>query len=290
MPNKRDYYDVLGVKKGATAAELKSAYRKKALEFHPDKNKSPDAEAKFKEVNEAYEVLSDAQKRQTYDQFGHAAFDPSAGMGGFGGFGGAGGASTGRAGPFTYTYTSGSNPFASGDFSDPFEIFESFFGGANPFRRGPQKPHYSIKISFMEAVKGVEKTIVHQGTTHTVKIPAGADNGTRIRFSDFDVSIDVLPHDTFKRDGYDVFIDHNISISTAALGGTEEILTVDEKPLKIKIRPGTQPNTMLRLRGKGIPHVRGQGRGDQYIRLRITIPSPLSQEQKKLFEQLKQTE
>jgi len=185
MATKRDYYDILGVTKGVSAEELKKAYRKKALEFHPDKNKDKDAGAKFKEINEAYEILSDNQKKKAYDQFGHAAFDPSSGFGGFG----EAGAKTGRAGPFTYTYTSsGGNPFGGmgqGDFSDPFDIFESFFGGVNPFRRGPQKPHYSIKVGFMEAVRGVERTLVHQGESHKVKIPAGADNGTRIQFKDF---------------------------------------------------------------------------------------------------------
>ena len=114
MVTTRDYYDILGVNKSATAAELKKAYRQKALQFHPDKNKSKDAESKFKEVNEAYEILSNSQKRQKYDQFGHAAFRPGAPPGGSGGFGGA---RTGRAGPFTYTYTStGGNPFEGVDF------------------------------------------------------------------------------------------------------------------------------------------------------------------------------
>jgi DnaJ-class molecular chaperone len=289
MPTKRDYYDVLSVSKNASEAEIKKAYRRKALEFHPDKNKSANAESKFKEVNEAYEVLSDQQKRQTYDQFGHAAFDPSSGFGGFGGAG----TKTGRTGPFTYTYTNaGGNPFSDfgqGDFSDPFDIFESFFGGANPFRRGPAKPHYSIKISFMEAVKGVEKTIVHQGETHTVRIPPGADNGTMIRFNGFDVSVDVLPHDVFKRDGDDVFLDHEIAITTAVLGGVAEIPTLDEKTVKIKVRAGTQPNSMVRLKGKGILNLGGRGMGDQYIRLVVKIPETLNSQEKKLFLKLKET-
>ena len=284
MPSKRDYYEILGLAKGASKEEIKKAYRKMALKYHPDKNKQTDAETKFKEINEAYEVLSNDQKKQAYDQHGHQAFDPSSGFGGFGGA-----SRTGRSGPFTYTYTSkGGNPFGfdPNDFSDPFDIFSSFFGGGNPFNRGPQKPHYSIKINFMEAVHGVEKTIIHQGKNHTVKIPAGANNGTRIRFHDFDVSIDVLPHDVFKRDGYDVFIDHQISITTAVLGGAEEIEAID-KPIKIKIKPGTQSHTMIRLKGKGIKHIRGQGRGDQYIRLIVTIPSSLSREERRLFQKLK---
>jgi len=286
MATKRDYYEVLGVDKSASADELKKAYRKKALEFHPDKNKASDAETKFKEVNEAYEVLSDTQKKQQYDQFGHAAFDPSSGFGGFGG-----GARTGKTGPFTYTYTTSGNPFSGfgqGDFSDPFDIFESFFGGASPFRRGPQKPHYSIKISFMEAVEGVERTIVHQGKSHSVKIPPGADNGTRIRFNDFDVSVDVLPHDVFKRDGYDVFVDYDLPLITAVLGGTVEIPSLEGKDIRIKIRPGTQPGSMLRLRSKGVPHLQGSGKGDEYVRLVVKVPDNLNRDEKELYKKLQE--
>ena len=147
MSTKRDYYDILGVTKSASASDLKSAYRKLALQWHPDRNKSPEAESKFKEINEAYQVLSDAKKKASYDQFGHSAFDPSAG--GPGGFGG-------RQGPFQYTYSTSGNPFGNmdfGGFGDPFEIFEQFFGGGgsgNPFgRQAPRKPHYSLKIPFM---------------------------------------------------------------------------------------------------------------------------------------------
>lgn len=284
MTTKRDFYEILGVTKSATKEELKKAYRKMALKYHPDRNKEADAESKFKEVNEAYEILSNDQKRASYDQFGHQAFDPSSGFGGS--------ANAGRSGPFTYTYTnSGGGPgnFGFGDFSDPFDIFESFFGGGNPFGRAQQKPHYSLRIKFMEAVKGTQKTIIHQGKTYEVKIPIGADNGTRIRFNDFDVSIDVLPDETFKRDGYDVFIDHKIKLTTAVLGGVEEIPSL-EKPIKIKVRNGTQPNTMIRLQGQGIKHLRGSGRGDLYIRFIIVVPSSLSREERKLYQKLEKVE
>jgi molecular chaperone DnaJ len=177
-------------------------------------------------------------------------------------------------------------PFGGGgvDFGDPFDIFEQFFGGASPFGRAyQQKPHYSIKISFMEAVKGAERTIVHQGKEHTVRIPAGANDGTRIRFTEFDVSINVTPHPQFKRDGDDSFVDMEIPFTTAALGGNVEVPTVDG-PVKMKVRAGTQPNTMIRLKEKGIPHLRGNGRGDHYIRLVVTIPQSLSREQKRMLE------
>jgi molecular chaperone DnaJ len=280
MPTTRDYYEVLGVAKTATPAEMKTAYRKKALEFHPDRNKAADAEEKFKEINEAYEILSDEKKRQMYDQFGHAAFDPRGGYGQPG--------QGHQQGPFTYTYRSsgGQNPFGGDtDFSDPFEIFEAFFGGGSPFGRQARKPHYSMKIGFMDAVRGVEKTVIHQGKEFTIRVPAGANDGTRIRFDEFDVSIDVQPHETFKRDGYDIFVEHDIPFTMAALGGTIEIPTVD-KPIKLKVRPGTQPNTMVRLKSKGVKHLRGSGQGDQYVRLNVTIPESLTREQKKLLEQL----
>lgn len=292
MPNKRDYYDVLGVTKKASKDELKKAYRKKALEFHPDRNKSKDAEEKFKEVNEAYEILSNPKKKQTYDQFGHAAFDPSTGGGFAGGpFGGSGGARSGRSGPFTYTYTTGPNPFQGADFggfSDPFEIFESFFGGDSPFRREAPKPRYGLTIDFMDAIKGTEKTVKVNGKEKTIKIPAGANDGTRIRFKDFDVTIDVRPHETFKRDGYDVFINHKIPLTLAALGGETIVKTLDGE-LKLKIRPGTQPNSMVRLSGKGIVRLHSHSRGDQYIRLIVKVPENLTREQKKLLQEFQET-
>lgn len=278
-----DYYQLLGVEKTATKEELKKAYRKKALEFHPDRNKAADAETKFKEINQAYEILSDPQKRKTYDQFGPAAFDPSKG----GGPGGPGGFS-GRGGPFTYSYSSsGGSPFGNMDFSDPFDIFESFFGGGG-FQQQQAKPRYGLKIEFMEAIKGTTRSLVHQGTNHTINIPAGASDGTRIRYQDFDVTIDVAAHPEFRREGYDIFLDHHLTFIDAALGLTIEVPTVEEKTIKLKIRPGTQPGTMIRLQGKGVKHLRSSAHGDMYVRLVIATPENLNRQQKKLLKRLKE--
>jgi len=299
MTTTRDYYDILGVSKNASKEEIKKAYRKLALEHHPDRNKSSDASEKFKEINEAYEVLSDHKKKETYDQFGHAAFDPryggagaGAGPGGFGGspFGG-GQTRTYRQGPFTYTYTTyGGGPGVESDFggfSDPFEIFEQFFGGGSPFSRRETKPRYGLNLSFMEAAKGYEKTVNIDGRRKTIKIPAGVDDGSRIRFADFDVTIEVRPDETFQRDGADVFVNHEISLTMAILGGTTAVPTIDGE-VKLRIRPGTQPGTMIRLRNRGIRRLRGFGRGDQYVRLRIKIPEKLSREQKEALKKLEE--
>lgn len=285
MTTKRDFYDVLGVKKTASSDELKKAYRQQALKFHPDRNKAPDAAEKFKEISEAYEVLSNPQKKQQYDQFGHSAFDPSQGFGGGNPF--AGGSRTYRQGPFTYTYTTGGGqPGADfGGFSDPFEIFESFFGGGrSPFRQARQLPRYGLAISFMEAAHGCQRTIVHQGKEYTIKIPAGADDGTRIRFNDFYVTVEVKPHARFKRDGSDVFIDEPITFSQAAQGAVVVVPTLDGE-LKLRVQPGTQSGTLVRLRGQGMPHLQARGRGDQYVRLIIKVPDHLSRRQRQLLEE-----
>jgi molecular chaperone DnaJ len=296
MATKRDFYEVLGVSKTATAQELKSAYRKLALEWHPDRNKSPQATDKFKEINEAYEVLSDEKKRQMYDQFGHQAFGPgmgggAAGQGPFdGGF---------RQGPFTYTYSTGGagNPFDGFDFSDPFDIFEQFFGGGFAGARGGgRRPHpaYEISIDFMDAVKGVSREIhLPKGEAgggsvkKTIKIPAGVDTGSRIRFDDFDIVIDVRPDKTFKREGNDLVSDQEITFSQAALGAVIEVKTVDD-PVKIRVQPGTQPGTLIRLKGKGVPSVRGGSRGDHYVRIQLKVPTHLTKRQKELLEELEQ--
>ncbi len=288
MAAKSDYYDILGVSKGASADEIKKAYRKQALEWHPDKHKDNKeaAEKRFKEINEAYQALSDADKRSAYDQFGHAAFSPGGMPGGFGAAGGPS-TQTGRYGPFTYTYTNtGGGPFAGFDFGDPFEIFEQFFGGATSFRRAARVPRYSITIDFMEAIKGVEKEVNIGGKKRKIKIPAGVDEGLRIRFGDFILSVNVRPHEIFDRDGSDIFVKTTIPFSLAALGGTIEVPTIDGE-VKVRIRPGTQSGIMIRLRGKGAPRLRGRGKGDEYVRVLVAVPKKLDRKQKRIIEAAK---
>jgi DnaJ-class molecular chaperone len=285
MANSRDYYEILGVPKTATPEELKRAYRKLALEYHPDRNKSKEAEEKFKEINKAYEVLGDPQKRQTYDQFGATAFEQGGGAGGpFGGFGG----QSGQYGPFTYTYsTGGSGGFDFGGFSDPFDIFEQFFGGGSPFGARQRRPVYSLSVDFMDAVKGTEKQVTIDGKSQKVKIPPGVDTGSRIRFGEYDVIIQVTPSTRFHREGSDIVTEEEISFPQAALGTEIAVETVEDK-VKLRIPPGTQPETLFRLRGRGVPHLRGNGRGDHYVKIKVVIPKNLTKQQKELLQQFDQ--
>ncbi len=277
------YYDVLGVSKSATAAQIKAAYRKLALKWHPDRNKEAGAESKFKEINQAYEVLSDSNKKQMYDQVGHDNFNARGGNSASGAnpFGGQ------QGGPFTYTYsTSGGNPFEGFGGSDPFDIFEQFFGfGAQQGRRQAH-PVYQIDITFEEAVTGVAKTFEINKERKTIKIPAGVDSGSRIRFSDFDISVQVRPSRDFKREGQDVYIEFPLSLKIAILGGEVTVPSLDKKGIKLKVRAGTQPNSAVRLAGKGLAYPNSNRHGDQYVIFKIKIPERLTGRQKELIEEL----
>lgn len=285
---KKDFYKILGVSKDASPQELKQAYRKLALKYHPDKNKGKEAEEKFKEVNEAYSVLSNPQKKQAYDQYGHSAFNGAGGGGGqqgpFGGFGGQGG-------PFRYSYYStGENPFSNNGaegFTDPFEIFEQFFGGGSPF--GRRKPMYAMTIDFDEAVKGTTKKVTIDGKSKEIKIPAGINTGSRINFDDFSVQIEVRPHKKFYREDYNIITEETISMVQAVLGDIKEVETIHGK-VKLKIPEGTQPGSIIRIKEKGVPHMKGKGRGDHFVKIKIEIPKKTSKKQKELLKEFQESE
>ena len=301
---KRDYYEVLGVSKTATDAEIKKAYRKLAMKYHPDYNPGDkDAEEKFKEVNEANEVLSDPKKRQLYDQYGFAGVDPSyaaqngggPGAGGFGGFGGDG-----------------------VDLGDIFgDIFGGGFGGfggssrqANPNapRKG-QDIRVRITLSFDEAVHGCKKNITitrqqectecHGSGCAAGSSPetcpdcggrgfddqsfalrgmgdAGANGGPS---GDVIVMVTVRPSEVFQRDGYDVWVTVPITYSQAVLGDTVQVPSIDGK-VEYTVPEGTQSGTTFRLRGKGIQYLNGRGRGDMYVKCEVEIPKKLNKAQR----------
>jgi molecular chaperone DnaJ len=361
---KRDYYEVLGVPKGSSKQEIKSAYRRLVKEYHPDRNKAADAEGKFKEVQEAYEVLSDERKKAAYDQYGHA------GTQGFGG------------GGFDPSGFSGGG-FDMGDFGSINDIFEQFFGGnfGGFSQRGAARPQqsrgedleFNLKVKFMDAVFGTEETIRYKrrvncksckgtgakngssvqkcsqcggagqvrqvqstilgnfqsivtcpachgtgtivkepcpdcsghGTINTtedfkITIPKGIPDGVTLRFKekgnagnkggaygDLYINVEVQEHETLEKRGDDIYIDLEIDASEAVLGSEKEILTVHGKDI-LKVPAGTQPEAVIRLSGKGAPRFKGNGNGDQYIKIIIKIPKRLTKSQKALWEKLDQ--
>lgn len=344
---KKDYYEILGLEKGASDDDIKKAFRKLALKYHPDRNSGDkEAEEKFKEINEAYQVLSDPQKRSQYDQFGTADFNG-------GGFEGGG--------------------FDFSDFGGFGDIFDSFFGGgfsgsSRKRRNGPERGadiEYTVSLTFNEAVFGVEKEIninrsekcEHcEGTgakpgTHPktcdkcggtgqikiqrstplgnfvsmstcdkcggkgtiisdpcsfcggsgrtrkqrkikVNIPAGVDTGNVLPLrgqgehgvnggpsGDLYINIKVAPHPVFKRKDFDIYIDTHISFAKAAIGTEIKVPTVDGD-VKYQVPAGTQPGTVFRLKGKGVPRVNSYGRGDQYVNVVVDIPKNINQKQR----------
>ena len=281
-----DYYELLGLKKGASDAEIKAAYRKQALQWHPDRNKAPDASTKFKEINKAYEVLSDSQKRQQYDQFGKEGFER-------GGFGSHSRSQQQQQGPFSYTYSTGGdgqqNPFEGVDFggSDPFDIFEQFFGfgGAPGGRARKRRDLYQMELTFQEAVHGVEKETVIKGQKHSIKIPAGVDDGMKIRFEEFDVLVRVRTDSLFRREGQDIYVERKITFPLATLGGELTVETL-EKPVTLRVRPGTKSGTTVRLRNHGIVYPQQNRKGDLYVIFTIDVPERISSKIKKLLEEL----
>ena len=301
MAAKRDLYEILGVTKSASETEIKSAYRKLARKHHPDIDKSAGAAEKFKELSEAYQVLSDSNKRKSYDQFGHAAFDRGAGgMGGGNPFGegfnpfGGGGGQGNPFGGFSYSWSSqGGQGSPDINFEDPFDLFNQIFGMAGGGQGMRRRPTYSLSITFDESIKGIEKDIEietrdNNGKTERkrlrIKVPAGVDNGTRMRFEEIDIVFKVGKSDKFLREGSDIFTDAALAIPQIVLGDTIEITTVSGS-VKVKVPPATQPGSLIRIKGKGVNNMRG-GFGDHYVRIRLDVPKTLSSEEKKLYEQL----
>ncbi len=291
----RDYYEVLGVSKNASDDEIKKAYRKLAVKYHPDKNPGDkEAEAKFKEINEAHDVLSDKQKRARYDQFGHAGVNGHASGNPFG----------------------GGNPFEGGNFNFNGQSFNFDFGGGlddilgnifgfggNASRRPRRGADYetSITISFEDAVFGTTKTINYNNNSIKLKIPAGIDDGMSIRLrgkggaapeggekGDLYVRIHVKPHKTLTREGRIILSEEKISMVDAALGCEIEVETVDGK-ITMKIPAGTQSGTPFKLSGHGVPFRADGDRGPHIVTIIVETPKNLSRKQKELLEEFKKT-
>eukprot|EP00569_Conticribra_weissflogii_P002652 CAMPEP_0171333370 /NCGR_PEP_ID=MMETSP0878-20121228/3980_1 /TAXON_ID=67004 /ORGANISM="Thalassiosira weissflogii, Strain CCMP1336" /LENGTH=509 /DNA_ID=CAMNT_0011834313 /DNA_START=115 /DNA_END=1644 /DNA_ORIENTATION=- len=309
---KRDFYEVLGVGKGADKAEIKKAYFKLAKKYHPDTNKDDKTAAdKFKEATEAYEVLSDEKQRQLYDTYGHAGVDPNAQFGGGNPFEGFGGFQGFSGGDGSFHFHSSSQEI------DPEELFEAFFGmggGGRRRNRGPRKGadlQMHVRLTFEEAVMGTKKDLhlryqIHNKNKNTmevkerdvtVDIPAGIDNGMNLRLSgqgaegdpgaprgNLIVQVLVENDEYFHRDGVDVHTECPISLTQAVLGGTVDVRTLTGI-VEMKIPKGTQVDSKLMLRGKGIPHLNTEGRrkGNHIVHLQIQIPKKISKRQEELL-------
>jgi DnaJ-class molecular chaperone len=314
MASKRDYYDILGVSRSASADEIKAAYRKLARKYHPDVTKNdPKLTEKFKEAQEAYDVLADATKRQNYDQFGHAGVGAGGATGGADPFeafrraqqgraGGGGGRRSWNGGPGVTV-----EDFDGGDFGS---IFDQLFGGrAGSGRPGrgrtaPSPPQrgrdieYPVTLTFEQAARGTHLPLQLSGDGKTqtieIKIPAGVKDGSRVRIrgkgqssdgepGDLFIIVSVSPHPFFRREGIDVYVDVPVSLYEALLGAKVEVPTLDGK-LTLTIPPGTAGGAKLRIKGKGI--VRGDEHGDQFAVIKVAMPKPLDESDKELIAKL----
>jgi curved DNA-binding protein len=311
-----DYYKVLGVDRGASVDDIKKAYRKLALKHHPDRNPSDKkrSEEKFKEISEAYAVLTDAEKRKQYDEFGTDAFrqkftqedifrdfDINDILRGFG-FGNLGGEYTrfgGSAGG------GGRRRAYSQRKVDPYaEMFgEQAYGRREAPSSKDQDIEYNLSITLEESVIGAEKKLsLKKGDMSeevSVKIPAGISSGKKLRLAgkglqgpyggpagDLYLNISVLPHPIFSRDGDDLYVEKTVSYSQACLGSTIDVPTLRSGSKRVKIPPGTQSNTKIRLKGFGVPHLKGEGHGDQFIRIFVDVPKKMTAKQAELVKKL----
>jgi len=305
---KRDYYEVLGVKRSAGEAEIKSAYRKAARRYHPDVNKDPDATARFREATEAYEALSDPQKRKLYDQFGHAGVQGSAA----GGPGGPGGSRvytwTGDAGGVNFEEVfGGAGGFVGMSLDDILQALGGM-GGRRSRRAARSRVgadlEYHLTMDFLQAARGTTASVRIQrakGTeTIDVKIPPGVREGSKVRVrgkgqegpggpGDLYIITHVHPHPYFRTEGDDVYVDVPISITEAALGAKVDVPTIDGMTT-VTIPPGSSSMRRLRLRGQGIPAANGRSRGDQYVVVRIVVPPSLSEKGSRLLKELAEAE
>ncbi|MBR0037120.1 MAG: DnaJ domain-containing protein [Bacteroidales bacterium] len=317
---KRDYYEVLGLQKGATDDDIKKAYRKMAVKWHPDKwQQASEAEKKkaeenFKEVAEAYEVLSDANKRARYDQFGFNApggFGANSGAGGFGGFssdfdpmdifnaffgGGARGASGGSR---SYSFNFG----GSSPFGEAFSGFDGFGGGFGRRSTKGADRRITLKVTLQEIAKGVTKKGKIQGEEISIPLPAGVREGQQFKLAgkgypsqvqggqpgDLLVNIEEVPDPELLRDRDDLVYNLALPFATAALGGQVEIPTLDGR-VRITVKPGTQSGSMLRLKGKGLPNTEGYGKGDQIVNVLVYVPETLTDKERKAIESLRDSQ
>ena len=290
--SKRDYYEVLGIQKGASDDEIKKAFRKLAIKYHPDKNPGDkEAEEKFKEVNEAYSVLSDKTKRQRYDQFGHA------GVGGAG----AGGAGNPFEG-FNFNGQSFNFDFGGGGLDDILGAMFGFGGGGFRGARRGRDLRTSVTIDFKEAIFGTTKNVSANGESIKLKIPAGIYDGQQIRLNgkggdapqqggqrgDLYVEIRVRAHKTLTREGDLILSEVTIPMVDAVLGTEVDVETVDGV-VTMKVPAGTQPGTNFKLSGHGAPRLGGQERGPHIVTIQVEIPKNLSRKQRELIEQFRDT-
>ncbi len=296
MAGKRDYYEVLGVSKSASDDEIKKAYRKLAVKYHPDKNPGDkEAEARFKEINEAHDVLADKQKRARYDQFGHA------GVGGAGGNPFSGGGAGGPFGGFDFNGQTFNFDFGGGGAFD--DILGSLFGFGGPGSRRPRRGadyQTSVTLDFEEAIFGTTKKVSVNGKDLKVKIPAGIDDGMSIRLrgkggpapeggsepGDLYVRVRVKSHKHLTREGAIILSEEKISMVDAALGCEIEVETVDGT-VTMKVPAGTQSGTPFKLSGHGVPFRNDGDRGPHIVTVIVETPKNLSRKQKELLEEFR---